>query len=207
MSPDWAEKPEAVPYSKLENPQSLNLSQYVGNNPLSKADTDGHCYPACTVAIGAAAGFIAGAGAEYIGEKLKGESVDSSRILHTGEGGAIAGAIAWLAGPEAGAIVKLGTSVGGQLVGGAAERGLNGEQVLAPKEMAKNAVADAIGTKIEDFAEKAFASTALKHNIPPVVGGVTDAARRSLPNPTPDTSSYPAPNPQPPPRPQSQIQQ
>lgn len=42
MSPDWADKPEAVPYSSLDNPQSLNLYGYVNNNPLSKADADGH---------------------------------------------------------------------------------------------------------------------------------------------------------------------
>ncbi len=43
MSPDWAAKPEAVPYSSLDNPQSLNLYSYVNNNPLSKADPNGHC--------------------------------------------------------------------------------------------------------------------------------------------------------------------
>ena len=43
MSPDWADKPEAVPYSDLSNPQSLNLYGYVNNNPLSKTDPDGHC--------------------------------------------------------------------------------------------------------------------------------------------------------------------
>jgi RHS repeat-associated protein len=48
MSPDWADKPEAVPYSSLDNPQSLNLYGYVGNNPLSKADADGHCWPCIT---------------------------------------------------------------------------------------------------------------------------------------------------------------
>lgn len=42
MSPDWADKPEAVPYSQLDNPQSLNLYGYVNNNPLSKANKDGH---------------------------------------------------------------------------------------------------------------------------------------------------------------------
>jgi len=42
MSPDWAEKPEDVPYAKMDDPQSLNLYGYVGNNPLSKADADGH---------------------------------------------------------------------------------------------------------------------------------------------------------------------
>ncbi len=43
MSPDWADKPEAVPYSSLDNPQSLNLYGYVLNNPRSHADADGHC--------------------------------------------------------------------------------------------------------------------------------------------------------------------
>jgi RHS repeat-associated protein len=47
MSPDWAKTPQGVPYADLTNPQSLNLYEYVGNNPLSKADPDGHCWPFC----------------------------------------------------------------------------------------------------------------------------------------------------------------
>ena len=42
MSPDWAAQAQPVPYAKLDNPQSLNLYSYVYNNPLSKADPDGH---------------------------------------------------------------------------------------------------------------------------------------------------------------------
>jgi RHS repeat-associated protein len=42
ISPDWAEKPEAVPYSDLHDPQSLNLYSYVRNIPTSKVDSDGH---------------------------------------------------------------------------------------------------------------------------------------------------------------------
>jgi RHS repeat-associated protein len=42
MSPDWASKPTSVPYANFGNPQSLNLYGYVGNNPLSTADKDGH---------------------------------------------------------------------------------------------------------------------------------------------------------------------
>jgi len=42
MSPDWAEKAQAVPYANLMNPQSLNLYAYVGNNPVSNVDSDGH---------------------------------------------------------------------------------------------------------------------------------------------------------------------
>ena len=43
MSPDWAAKVEPVPYAKLDNPQSLNLYEYVLNNPLHGVDPDGHC--------------------------------------------------------------------------------------------------------------------------------------------------------------------
>ncbi len=42
-SPDWSAKPQAVPYANLADPQSLNLYSYVRNNPLGKADPDGHC--------------------------------------------------------------------------------------------------------------------------------------------------------------------
>jgi RHS repeat-associated protein len=49
MSPDWADKPEAVPYSSLDNPQSLNLYGYVLNNPLSHADKDGSLHHVATM--------------------------------------------------------------------------------------------------------------------------------------------------------------
>jgi RHS repeat-associated protein len=42
QSPDWANKQEPVPYAKLWNPQTLNLYAYVGNNPESSPDLDGH---------------------------------------------------------------------------------------------------------------------------------------------------------------------
>jgi RHS repeat-associated protein len=42
LSPDWSAKIVPVPYAKLDNPQSLNLYAYVGNNPLTRFDPDGH---------------------------------------------------------------------------------------------------------------------------------------------------------------------
>ena len=44
MSPDWSSDPEAVPYANLQNPQSLNLYDYVGDNPLGGIDANGHCW-------------------------------------------------------------------------------------------------------------------------------------------------------------------
>ena len=42
-----------MPYAQMDDPQSLNLYAYVRNNPLSKADADGHC-PWCLAAAGGA---------------------------------------------------------------------------------------------------------------------------------------------------------
>ena len=42
LSPDWSAAPMPVPFAKLNNPQTLNLYQYVGNNPLNGIDPDGH---------------------------------------------------------------------------------------------------------------------------------------------------------------------
>ncbi len=50
MTPDWAEKPTAVPYAMFGNPQSLNLYSYVNNNPTTTRDPDGHCLEdACVI--------------------------------------------------------------------------------------------------------------------------------------------------------------
>ena len=43
LSPDWSAQEEPVPYANLDDPQSLNLYAYVGNNPLTRVDADGHC--------------------------------------------------------------------------------------------------------------------------------------------------------------------
>jgi RHS repeat-associated protein len=45
MSPDWAVRPTTVPYAVFGDPQSLNLYSYVRNDPVSRADADGHCPP------------------------------------------------------------------------------------------------------------------------------------------------------------------
>jgi RHS repeat-associated protein len=43
LTPDWSAVPVPVPYADLGNPQSLNQYAFVGGNPASKADPDGHC--------------------------------------------------------------------------------------------------------------------------------------------------------------------
>lgn len=45
ISPDWSANQDPVPYARLDDPQSLNLYTYGGNNPLIHIDADGHCWP------------------------------------------------------------------------------------------------------------------------------------------------------------------
>ncbi len=42
VSADWSATPIPVPYADFNDPQTFNLYQFVGGNPASKADPDGH---------------------------------------------------------------------------------------------------------------------------------------------------------------------
>jgi len=42
LTPDWSADPTTVPYGHFETPQTLNLYAYVGNNPVTDTDPDGH---------------------------------------------------------------------------------------------------------------------------------------------------------------------
>jgi len=41
-TPDWSAKVVPVPYAQMADPQTLNLYAYVGNNPMTRTDSDGH---------------------------------------------------------------------------------------------------------------------------------------------------------------------
>ncbi len=59
MSPDWSAKAEPVPYAKLDDPQSLNLYNYMRNNPLGGTDPDGHCGDICNWFIAKVSTYVA----------------------------------------------------------------------------------------------------------------------------------------------------
>jgi RHS repeat-associated protein len=49
MMPDWSARPVTVPYAEFGDPQSLNLYLYVRNDPVSRADVDGHIGGDCDI--------------------------------------------------------------------------------------------------------------------------------------------------------------
>jgi RHS repeat-associated protein len=151
ITPDWATKATTVPYADFGDPQSLNLYGYVRNNPLSKADADGHCYPWCTVIGGAIIGGVIGGGGEIIAAKLHGQSIDWKKVEGSAVKGAVTGAAIGLAGPEAGVAATAALGAGGNVVGGVADRTIQGQsakEVLSPTEVAKDAASGAIGGAI-----------------------------------------------------------
>jgi RHS repeat-associated protein len=73
LSPDWSAQEEPVPYAKLDNPQTLNLCQYMENNPLGGVDPDGHC---CWDEV---ADFMSGASGAYTSDATDSKMAQTDR--------------------------------------------------------------------------------------------------------------------------------
>ena len=60
LTPDWSATPVPTPFADLTDPQTLNLYGYVRNNPVTRADADGHCEIVCiTIVVAITAGTAA----------------------------------------------------------------------------------------------------------------------------------------------------
>src|SRR5580765_3230345 len=94
VSADWSATPVPVPYADFGDPQPLNLYQFVGGNPASKADPDGHC---CTLGEvvdfvgGVSQGIVASASFGAVGAPRSSDS--NASLLGQALGTAIEGAV------------------------------------------------------------------------------------------------------------------
>jgi len=75
------------------NPQVLNRHAYTGNNPVRFTDPDGHCWPICTVAIGAVVGAGVGAGLYWLNVQSSGQDFNWNEAAVSAGTGAVAGAL------------------------------------------------------------------------------------------------------------------
>jgi RHS repeat-associated protein len=140
VSADWSSTPVPVPYADFNNPQSLNLYGFVGGNPASRADPDGHCCSLSEVVDfvgGVSQGIVASASFGAVGApkssdsnaSLLGQAVGTiiegavgTGIRNTGAGAVGIGLVAEV--PSAGtstAVVVTGAA--GVVAGGAMEAG------------------------------------------------------------------------------------
>jgi RHS repeat-associated protein len=109
-------------------PQSWDRYAYVGNNPVKNTDPDGHCWPLCTMAIGALVGAAVSAVAYVAVATVTHQEITTGGVIGAAVGGAIAGAVSGLAGPIAGTLMAsvgiqvtaTSLAVGAAVVNGAA---------------------------------------------------------------------------------------
>jgi RHS repeat-associated protein len=103
----------------------LSRYAYVAGNPETHIDADGHCFPVCTMLVGALIGAAAGAVISVSTQVASGKSVNWGEVGKQAAIGAVTGAISGLAGPEAGMVVRgavdTAASVGGQVISNAIE--------------------------------------------------------------------------------------
>jgi hypothetical protein len=165
MSPDWSERPEAVPYSVLDDPQSLNLYGYVRNNPLSHVDADGHCWPLCTTVVGGAIGGAVGAVSNFYSQWSSNghniAAIDTQKVASAALGGAVSGVIA---GATLGGSVLKNAIVGASanVAGGAAQRATSGDpnqHAVDAKQMTKDAAVGAASGIVGTVVAKEIVSS------------------------------------------------
>ena len=129
MTPDWAAKPITVPYADFANPQTLNLYAYVGNDPIARADLDGHsvgdskiiaeCQPDCNgKQVDSSSGNTEKARIETKAQNTT-STVSTQEVVQNTTTGAVVGGVAGaivggIAGGTGGTLVEPG---GGTLVG------------------------------------------------------------------------------------------
>jgi len=107
------------------DPAGLDRYAYVEDNPTTHLDSNGHCWPFCTMLIGAVVGAVVGAATSVVTQVASGQGVNWGEVGKQAAIGAVSGAISGLAGPEAGPFVRGAVdgvaSAAGQMVSNALE--------------------------------------------------------------------------------------
>ncbi len=107
------------------NMQGMDPYDYVGGNPETRNDPTGHCWPVCTMLIGAAIGAAVGAGVSIGSQMASGHSVNWGEVGKQAAVGAISGAVSGLAGPEAGVLAHAAIGAAAGAVGQATSNAID----------------------------------------------------------------------------------
>ena len=101
------------------NQQGMNPYQYVEDNPETHNDPSGHCWPLCTMLIGAVIGATISVGTTVVTNAVQGKPTYMGQIAQATVVGALSGAVAGLADPLAKIAVGVLSSGAGQMVSNA----------------------------------------------------------------------------------------
>jgi RHS repeat-associated protein len=100
------------------NAGGMDPYAYVGNNPEGRTDPTGHCWPWCTMLIGAVIGAAVNVATTVVTSAIQGKAPSGGELLQAAATGAVTGAITGLLGPEAGPLAHVAV---GALANGAGQ--------------------------------------------------------------------------------------
>lgn len=161
-----------IPFADLKNPQSLNLYSYVGSNPLSRTDPDGHDYTIC--ATGQACVHLTdqqyydathGQGNNGINAPAFGQSGNITC------GGAVCGTASYM---DQGAVVDLS---GGQLMGIAGGKALGAAFGLAGEALGR--LFGSTASEAAGAGAKVLLEAGTKQAAKDVLDGLADSAQKA----------------------------
>jgi len=167
-----------------DNSNGMDPYAYVGDNPETRNDPSGHCFPLCliTAAVGAVVGAAVNVGVTVVSNAMQGKPTTLGEIAQSAVVGGITGAITGALGPEAGPLAKMaagavagglsqmaGNAMSGKpLMDGVAQAavagGITGGLVEGAGAMLKGAKAALQGasTEVEDLSESGIKNTLSK---------------------------------------------
>ncbi len=112
------------------NAGGMDPYAYVGDNPVTRTDPGGHCWPLCTMLIGAVIGAAVNVGMTVIGNAIAGKPTTPGEVLQSAVVGAVSGAVSGLVGPEAGPVAKVAVGALANGVGQMAGNALSGKPLM-----------------------------------------------------------------------------
>ena len=158
-----------------DNSKGMDPYAYVGDNPETRNDPSGHCWPLCTMLIGAVIGAAISVGTTVISNAVQGKSTSLGEIAQSAVVGAVSGAVAGLAGPEAGPLAKVAVSALSSGAGQMVSNAMSGKPLMDGVGQAA-LVGGITGGAIEGGgALLKGAATFLKGGADDVAGAISDA--------------------------------
>ena len=112
------------------NTSGMDPFAYVGDNPETHNDPTGHCWPLCTMIIGAIVGAVVSVAVTVVSNAVQGKPTSWGEVAQSAVVGAVSGAVAGLAGPEAGPLAKMAVGALSSGAGQMASNAMSGKPLM-----------------------------------------------------------------------------
>lgn len=113
-----------------DNSGGMDPYAYVGDNPETRNDPSGHCWPLCTMILGAVIGAAISVATTVVSNAVQGKPTSLGEVAQSAVVGAVSGAVSGLVGPEAGPVAKMAVGALASGVGQMASNAMSGKPLM-----------------------------------------------------------------------------